>query len=552
MKQKTIRSSYIGMFIIMVSFLTVSLAEAQVDKRKNKKQRALQSSSQTKSIALSKEDFTKKVRKIKKKPRRKIAQTDTIEETQALSVEFRNIRNSFIGGEIIESDGTRREAKKPTTSQDVHNILMHLDKKYKNEEIKSQDARVLAAQLLIFKSFRGFIDRSRGLFVKKRRYFFGNDEARVAQTIAVTTLRMMASGLDTYLPSQEWKAFFNYTVEPFAIKKEDCNEENWQEACLMNTGDKLQIWSLKELLPRFLDLRKELLAIEDSGSHMYWDNKIIFSFGDFTHDRDRFFRLGRPEQLLLLSFVDLNISGILGFSAFHLTGFFEAMDDVAKVYGFKQAFSADLATSQDRWKAIKEQKNLFKYKNTKVAKENLLKSYYHLKSSLQNSYLAWEILDQGKSHKDNLIDSRLVQPFNRIFNTGFQNTFNILGVRLNDNFDEVSQGEVQSAVAQGEKVTVKLKEFFENPPNSLQDFMPIGFESGKNMLQKTVTSSEGEKETYEYRNYYKGNPNQWKYNVYKKYFPEVSGPEDVRRVSRVMAQSWGGFVLGLPLAMVMF
>ena len=43
----------------------------------------------------------------------------------------------------------------------------------------------------------------------------------------------------------------------------------------------------------------------------------------------------------------------------------------------------------------------------------------------------------------------------------------------------------------------------------------------------------------------------WDLPTYRKYFDGVHTQEDIKRIARVLSQSWGGFLLGLPMNLIM-
>ncbi len=473
---------------------------------------------------------------------RKIANTENTDEATALSEHARNIRNSLIGGSIYVDGNKKNTAKGAKTGDEINSLLVQLEEDFKADKFKETDAKFLAATLLMMRPYRGFIHRARNIFDTNE----GN--ATLARANAVTALRFAASGISVYLPTPQWEAGFAYSVEPtYSEESAECKGGKWSENCDIHNGPAFQSWLHLELLPRLNTLHK-VLRESSFREPIYWDNQILYGQANFTSTKDRLIRLGEAERYLMLSATQAAISGVYGNIAYSMDGLFESFDEVAKIYGFQAQFSSDIALPSARFNAIRKSKNLFKFKKDgKFVARHLTASYNALKASLQNSHLAWVTLNNGGAvGQDTLIDPRLVAPFNRLINTGFQNTFGIVGIQPSG--QEVGQGDVLSAVVNGEKVTVKLKEFFDNPPDSLQDFMPTGFlESG---TEKWLTKTVGN-EKVKYRNYEYGRPNRWNLRVYKKYFEGIRSDKDVEKTARVLSQSWGAFPLAAPLALMM-
>jgi hypothetical protein len=495
----------------------------------------------------SPEAFEKTLAHVKEIAKRDVAQAtlDNRDESVVLSEQYRNIRNSLIGGDIFEGGKKKKTSPGATNSQHIVDLLADLEKGFKAGKYTSPDARVLAAQLLMLKPYQGFVYRARNIFDTSE------GKARAAHAAAITMLRIAAAGVDTYFPTDQWKAGFDYTIEPFYVQQNrNCDTtKGWSSSCDIHNGETLQVWMRRELLPQLEQLGKVLHEVRFE-KPVYWDNQILYGTANFTSSRDRLLRLGEPERYLMMSAVQAAISSVYGMSAFSFDGFFESIDDISKVYGFQQVFNSDGATARERFGAITKHDNLFKFKkNDPMAKKYMNNSYAYLKTSLQNAHFAWKLLEGRENNKDmqdNLIDPRAVAPFARILNTGFSNAFGIAGLDKASG-KEVADGEVVSAVVNGEKVIVHLKEFYNNPPDSLQDFMPNNFEGGSRKKSKPIKGT-----NVEYRNYDYGRPAQWQYGVYSKYFEGVQGPNDVKRIARVLSQSWGGFLLGVPIGMVMF
>lgn len=498
----------------------------------------------------STEVFKKLVKKMQAKGDRAVAeenqggaQVDDIDEKTAVSQQFRDIRDAFIGNE--ERSKTDKKYKGASKSEEINALLEELDKNFKANKYTEPDAQLLAAQLLILKPMRGIIYRGRHIFDTSE------GQAKLSRMGAIIALRTTASGLDVYLPTEQWKAGFDYAIAPFYAPKAarvDCTmDSSWNDHCEMDSGSKFERWLRVEVLPRVLALNAVLVGLE--GKTVYADNQIYYGKANFVSSKDRLVKLGEAERLAMLAGTQATLSALYGVSAFSLDGLFKAIDDVGELYGFAAFFNADQATAKKRFEKIAAHRNLFRFKRAEssVAKAYLNYSYESLKAAMKNAYLSWQFLENHQNEKEyynNLLDPRIVAPFNRVLTTGFNN--GLASVGIDKNFNEVSTGEVVSAVVQGEKVTVKLKEFFTNPPESLQNFRPVAFDEDSTPKSKTIGG-----ETVNYRNYYYGRPTGWDYSIYNKYFPGVKSADDVKRTARVLSQSWGGFLLGLPLSMVM-
>jgi len=503
------------------------------------------------------EQFEETLKNLKELAKRKPAETqlDHIDEKTALTAQYRHIRDLFLAAKEADSDDPK---KRPGT---LIGLLETLDQEVKEGKFTEPDAQLLAAQLLLLKPMRGFVYRARNIFEANGR------DNKFSHAAAVTLLRTTAQGIEVYLPTDQWRAGFRFAVEPYYVgdnvaAQKTC-ETNWTDTCDVSNGPRFQAWLQAEVLPRLNHLEDVLssFSLKDNNKYVYADNQILYGLGNYTSDRDRLLRFGEGERLGMLAATEATISTIYGGNAFTLRHYFDAWDKVAINYGFTAAFSASRSTSETRYNAIRNNyPELFtlKGKDNRDARAATIKNfltpaYESLKTSLQNAYLGWAYIDARGNvpdQFDNFIDPRAVVPFHRLFDTGFNNAFGAVGIDKDKK--EVASGKVWSAMVRNEKVVVNLKAFYTDPPNSLQEFMPLpsekgGFEGGEEMLNKTVNGV-----VVKYRNYYKGRPIAWDYKKFTKYFPEVNSSKDVERTSRVLAQSWGGFVLGLPMSFVMF
>lgn len=492
-------------------------------------------------------DFKAQVKEMQEYAKRKIAQSDTFDETKALSEQYRNVRSQLIGGPIFSGGKKTKDVPGVKTPENIVDLLKDLQPRYDRGEFTSPDARVLVAQIQMLRPFMGFVFRAKQIFETS------SGDARFAHAFAVTVLRTAASGIDIYLPNEEWKAGFDFSVQPpYAEQDKKCenaiaNIDNWSNRCDIKDGETLKLWVRREFLPQLGVLHKALSEVKFNQA-VYWDNQMFYKGANFVSHKDRYLRLGEVERLAMLAVVQGSFSALIGMGAYDLTGFFESFDTIAKVYGFQVDFDATNATSADRFLGIKKRHpRLFRFRSEDPeSKKYMLSSYNWLKMSLRTSYSAWQGLNEIKADSTaqrNLIDPRLAAPFARLINTGFQNLFAVAGI--GNNFAEVEKGEVLSAVVNGEKVTVLLKKFFTEPDN-LQKFFPLTFDQGGEDSVKQVDGK-----PVEYRNYRRGKPISWDYKFYGRYFEGVDSNAKVEQTARVLSQSWGGFVLGLPIAGMM-
>ena len=194
-----------------------------------------------KPAAASPENFSKEVAAMKKRSY-KTAKSNTFNEEAALSVPFRNIRNQFIGGPVVLKDGRQINIPGAKSHTDIDHLLTELEHKFRQPDSalnQHQDSRLLAAQLLMLRPFKGFITRAKDIFDTPEGH------AQTARMFAITILRFMAAGIDVYLPTEQWSAAFDYIVQPFHPKPSSSRKkrrlsaachESWNEKCYINNA----------------------------------------------------------------------------------------------------------------------------------------------------------------------------------------------------------------------------------------------------------------------------------------------------------------------------
>lgn len=452
---------------------------------------------------------------------RKLAEVDSLDEEQILSADLKNLRNELLGGpEYSEGKKSATKFAGISTADELDALIVKLEANY---EKLSNDAKFVAAPLIALKPYRGIVVRLRPLFkdgLIKSGHVRG---APVTHAAVLTVLRMAAAGVNVFTPTPQWKAGFAYFTEPSANLGSDISSDM-----------ALKRFVAYESLPAIEKLRDRMAAL-NLEKPIYFDNKLMLSKANFVADKDRFLMIGEAERKAVLSAILLFHSGVNGSMAYSWDGLIAACDSVANVYGFQQTFAAEGATAKDRTAQLNKFRNkLFVFDKTN-GKVWMDRSFRSLKEGIRQGKLSWmatQDYNQSSNGINMLFDPRVAMPFGRVINTGFEN------------LESMIEGTgVKSAVVAGEVVDVNLTKFFTDPPDSMLAFLPTRFVEGKN---EAVLHGKT------YRDLTIGTPNGWNTSVYQKYFPSVKSDDDVKAAARILSQSWGGWVLGLPLtAMVL-
>ena len=87
--------------------------------------------------------------------------------------------------------------------------------------------------------------------------------------------------------------------------------------------------------------------------------------------------------------------------------------------------------------------------------------------------------------------------------------------------------------------------FYSNPPRDLKALLPSEFVGAGNAAAKMKTTLSGT----QYRDYLWGSPTAWNMAAYQP-FIALSSKDEIRAKSRIISQSWGGWVAS-PLVSLM-
>lgn len=442
---------------------------------------------------------------------------DTIDEETALTEDMKNFRNEIIGGVIYENNQkTNKTFPGIKSKEDLDKFLNKIDKDYATY---TPDVQILVAQLVPMRAFKSIIYRAQELV----------GAFSVSRSMVVTTLRMIAAGMNNYTDGMtQWQAAFSYMTEPMAGLGNR-----------LDTEPGVQNFLRLEVEPEMKTLRARIEKLRFD-KPVYFDNKIFLATLNFADDNDRFIRFGEAERHALLASIYATQASLYMTCAYDLSGMFQTMNDVGQIYGFDALdFKVDGATAKARNAKITTHSKLFtliKYNNsTEVSISYTKAAYSYLKVSLQQTELAWDELQKNSNNAqffNNILDPRAFMPFQRTINASLDNMKSLM-----------SGAGIKSAMINGKPVEVDFEGFFSHPPEDLKLFLPVSYDEGPSTKTDPATGKS-------YRNYLQGSPIGWRVGEYQKYFPNVNDSGDIKDAARVMSQSWGGWAVSLPFLMV--
>jgi hypothetical protein len=468
-------------------------------------------------------EFDKAIKDADARANRTVAASDMITD-QALTDQFKDLRSRFIGGPSYkngkEGEPTQKGIKTPA---ELHTFLQDINNDAYYNAL-SPDAQFLAAQMAPLIAFHGFFNRAMDLM----------EPTPITHMASVVGLRTFASGVMVYFPTDQWKVGMEYITMPSS-----------DMGTLIKDEDDLHLFMQNELIPAIAKMKDRIKALNFASKPIYFDNRFFYGTASFFSDRDQYFRIGEAERLTVLANSFYILSGLESLNAYNLQGLFGAMDQISKDFGFSTVlFNPEGTTARKRFSVLE---NMSKRTNLFHIRPDgdtwMRRSYQSLNQAVYNNTIAFRELKKYPDDKDsslNFMDPRT-----------FMSSFPRMGAGLRNMRIIVTGGNekdpiVQSAVINSDGRHITLKNFFYNPPQTLTTLMPTAFDSTPYNPKSTILY---EGKIRPWHNFLAGRPTAWNITEYKKIFPnEVNNSEDVKSTARVMAQAWGGWLLGVPMS----
>jgi hypothetical protein len=400
-----------------------------------------------------------------------------------------------------------------------------LSKLSSNYDSYTPDVQFVVAQLLPLKALRGIIYRMIPLVRKQR----------ITHSALLTIVKETAEGVHVFLPTDQWKAGFEYITEPFTESDPQFQDEVDFQRFLAET--------MKDALS---DEAKRLNKLNlDTSPAMVFDNQIFYGTASFQDGLNRYRIVGEADKATVLSGVYGGIANIDVFCSYNVDQLLQLAADEGHFFGldgFNSLFTDNLngAPSMERIQKLQESKFKKLFTKTTYGNEWMQDAYQNITMSVHNAYVAWKEVKQRSISDYWVLDPRVIAPMNNDIHTAFVNMKAVLNGQP-----------VRSAIT-GDVVTLSLKDFFFHSPDDLKDLLPNGFHDSTKPLEKTITDTKGHPVQVQYRNYLQGRPTAWKVVVYQKYFPNVKTNADIETAARVLAQTWGGPLGSLPLSFIGF
>jgi hypothetical protein len=419
--------------------------------------------------------------------------------------------DAYTEGEMSASTKVIRDGLlNAKTAKDLDILLVKLEAAYPTMDVAG---KYFAAQILPLKNMRGIVWRLRPLVETKgvSGAFSGN---RATHSAAVTMLRETAAGIDAYLPTDQWRAGFDYVTQP--------SEE-------MTTADQfkfvhdLQAFTIAIVIPALktasLRINDDVLPKMDTTTNFVWDNKVAYGTGSMDDGVKRFVGHGRIEAMASRVMIMNSIHAAYVGSAYNHDSLPQVVSAMGQLYGIDGFLpKAELGvTAEQRQRVFNSFLSADRSKGFLSIHPNgrgyMVKALEFARASVAESALIAKALQDLPANSNKGLNPLLFQSSAQPFlMTGAD--------RLNELMKVDQAGEVRSGLT-GKSVRVNISAFYTNPPMNLAYLMPNDWDhTGK--PEPTITSKKSG-ETLSFRNYYRGRPISWDNSQWSKYVPSASG-----------------------------
>jgi hypothetical protein len=437
------------------------------------------------------------------------ARSDALNENM-LSPQFKSMRDSFL---------------KVQSKKDLEQWLVQIDKTLETKKAsldsKENDFVFAASLASLSIEFESFVFRCTDLV----------EDYKSLRSLLVNWVMMNDTMQKVYLPTKQAEAVFAYLTEPQdqgTLKPQIKDMKAFQDA-------------LYRVADRYKKVYNTLSAIKLGTTPLVFDNKMVYGTGSFGDDIKRYYEVGEPELQATLAALAMGIHGIYVFNAYNLDNLPELAQNIGHLFGLDGFRWGDPegTTSKKKVELIRKFDKFWTLK-TDTGSQDMAEAYKYFALATNHADVAYKA-----AKKRDKLDDKEIMSFDRFFINPMRQSLNsIPNKRAVDNLLAMVRGEtkVRSQVT-GEEITINMREFYLNPPKDLKSLMPVKFvDDGEGPSGAQYKKTAG---GVKYRNYSWGSPTGWNEENYKPYLG-VSSSLDVQKASRILVQSWGGW-LATPL-----
>ncbi|MBX9766778.1 MAG: hypothetical protein K2X47_05855 [Bdellovibrionales bacterium] len=414
----------------------------------------------------------------------------------------------------------RNEFLKTTTADGLEKLLK--DSHEPAAYAKASPARkYFLAQLHPLLALRGIVWKLRPLFERPmgKHKFIGNP---ATQGIAVQFVRQVATGIETFFPTDQWRAGFDFLTIP---SKEMSSEDQFK------TVYQFQVYlegpvrtAIREGINRISEIIKS-----QPNQYFVWDNQIGYGSGAFADGMNRFIGYGPAEMYVARAAMFRMLHALHLFSAYNQDALISVQEELGRKFGVNTALgdNDDIGmTSQERVEIIRRYNRSKRFmKRHATAELNGIKIM-----GLAHQSLTLFAADLNSAHAFLTGPGARANPALAVNPGKYQADIdNMLSKGVSDLVAMVQRGTTLRSLLTGKMVWVDVPNFYVgNPPADMGAFLPTA--DGFDTSRPKDLSTPGRDGELSYRNYRYGRAIRWNYDAWKSYV--AFSPQDDRKMEQ--------------------
>ncbi len=425
----------------------------------------------------------------------------------ALSPDFKTIRDNVL-------------AAKTADALDAE--LKRMETQFKNLD---PHAKYFAAQMLVMRDMRGIVWRLRPIVES------GPNGSKATHSMVVSLLRTTRSGLEGYLPTEQWRAGFDYVTIP---SKEQSKTDQFQ------TVHAFQDWigtTEAKRLATAAHAVAEIIKQAKPETVYVWDNQLSFGKGTFEDGLARYEGHGQAEMRATYAYMLFSLHNLYVACAYNMDKIASVQASMGRLYGVEGFIPGRTlgVTYEDRVGVLNGYRAQgFFALDQKSGKEYMAKAYGYLKASATASEHVYNLAQNGRE-SGFALNTLVLRPEQAPTLKGGLDKFKLM---------VAGPTQLRSRLT-GKTVDLDLPAFYTNPPESLLDLLPNAFDKGG----RPVSAQNAKGETLQWRDYLVGAPNSWNNNEWAKYVPSAANKDKsyMSEANQILRTSIGSNYFWTPM-----
>lgn len=349
---------------------------------------------------------------------------------------------------------------------------------------------------------------------------------KVTHGILLSQFKELAELLLVYLPSNQWKAGFDYVTAPSYYG------ENKQFGSILEFQD----YVMAKVYPALEQAAARYTAMLNTMQRpVVWDNQLLFGFASFRDGLDRYRAVGIPEVALSLSRTHQAMQAVTFFCAYNRNDLVSVAETLGRMRGIDSIkWDWDSGyTTENSTKAVRKFSQYLVLRGDQ-GKELMKRSFGHLQHAVAYADLAIQVAKDAPVNDFATLKANVLDIRNRE-----------VRLRVATSKDLVSKPTALRSAITGEVVTVNVPAIFQNPPADLKAFLPTQFDPCDSKTRE-VETKEGGRVTF--KNYFCGRATGWNAKAYAPYLNPPANKPNIGDALRVASETYGGGMIALPLS----